>query len=156
MSVIPWDSFAAVFPVHGHISIRSSGYVGPSFSASVIVHMGSLPHIAAVFSRIIAELPNLVSVCAALNEKTGTISYSPRSSFMTSSAALCVQNEPHTANPSFFFGVLIVSRFPPSFQFFGYDTTDHSADYLPGSLGRDLSRKRRQADCADTHPLGGF
>ena len=45
VSVIPWESFARVFPVQGAMISASKGEVGPNRSATGIVWTISLPHI---------------------------------------------------------------------------------------------------------------
>ena len=76
VSTIPPVSFAAVFPVHGAITIISRKLFGPIGSAAQMERIPSFPVISQIPSTYSLALPNLVSQVCALNEKIG-ITFAP-------------------------------------------------------------------------------
>ena len=66
VSVMPFASFASVFPVHGATIIRSTIFLGPIGSAPTMVWITSRPEISRSSCKKSDALPNRVSVFAAL------------------------------------------------------------------------------------------
>ena len=102
VSVIPFASFAIVFPVAGAIIIISVIFFGPMGSAPCIVWIILFPVISSIWAIKSSALPNLVSNSYALYDIIGmTSAPSLTSSFIFGIVLENVQKEPVKAKPIF-------------------------------------------------------
>ena len=69
VSVIPFASFASVFPVHGKMTSRSSRLLGPIGSASLMVRIGGKPVISSALFKKLSAVPKRLSILCAESEK---------------------------------------------------------------------------------------
>lgn len=143
VSIIPYASFARVFPVQGAISIASNIFLGPTGSASSMVLITFFCVILSRYSICSAALPKRVSSPAALKDIIAVTSAPASISFSSSSNAfLKVQKEPHTAKPIFF--PLRVSAPVNALAPFLQNIIHRVGNYPARRYGSDLSGQRKQ------------